>query len=98
VYGFVGQSLSRVQLFVTPWTATRQASLSFIISQNLFKLISIDSVILRDDPTISFSAIPFSSCLQSFPVSGSFLMNGLFVSGGQSIAASALASVLLMNI
>ena len=48
--------------------------------------------------TISSSVIPFSSCLQSFPVSGSFLMSLLFASSGQSIAASALASVLPMNI
>ena len=36
--------LSRVQLFVTPWTAARQASLSFIVSQGLLKLMSIESV------------------------------------------------------
>ena len=47
-------------------------------------------------PTISSSAVPFSSCLQSFPASGSFLMSWLFESGGQSIGAS--ASVLPMNI
>ena len=47
-------------------------------------------------PTISYSVIPFSSCLQSFPASESFLMNQLFASGGQSIGAS--ASVLLVNI
>ena len=41
---------------------------------------------------------PNSSCLQSFPASGSFLMSRLFASGGQSIRASASASVLLMNI
>ena len=40
----VVQSLSRVQLFVTPWTAARQDSLSFTISQSLLKLISIESV------------------------------------------------------
>ena len=45
-------------------------------------------------PTISFSVIPFSSCLQSFPESGSFLVSWLFASGGQRIAASALATVL----
>ena len=49
-------------------------------------------------PTISFSVIPFSSCLQSFPPSGSFPMSLLFASGGQSIGASASASVLPMNI
>ena len=41
---FVVQSLSFVQLFVTPWTAARQASLSFNIPQTLFKLMSIQSV------------------------------------------------------
>ena len=49
-------------------------------------------------PTISSSVVPFSSCLQSFPASGSFLMSQFFPSGGQSIGASALASVLPMNI
>ena len=49
-------------------------------------------------PTISSFVIPFSSCLQSFPASGSFLMIQLFTSGGQSIGASASASVLPLNI
>ena len=49
-------------------------------------------------PTISSSVVPFSSCLQSFPALGSFTVNQLFISGGQSIGASASASVLLMNI
>ena len=44
-------------------------------------------------PTISSSDIPFSSCPQSFPASGSLPMSHLFASGGQSIEASALASV-----
>ena len=48
-------------------------------------------------PTISSSVIPFSSRLQSFPKSGSFLMSWLFSSGGQSIGTSASASVLPMN-
>ena len=48
-------------------------------------------------PTISSSVVPFS-CLQSFPASGSFPRSQFFVSGGQSIGASALASVILMNI
>ena len=47
-------------------------------------------------PTISSSVVPFFSCLQSFPASGSFLINQLFATGGQSIGAS--ASVLPMNI
>ena len=48
-------------------------------------------------PTISSSVIPFSSCLQSLPASGSFPMSQLFTSGGQSIGVSASASVLPMN-
>ena len=48
-------------------------------------------------PNISSSAVPFSSCLQSFPASGSFPMSQIFASGGQCIGASALASVLPMN-
>ena len=49
-------------------------------------------------PTFSSSVVPFSSCPQSFPASGSFLMSQFFASGGQSIGASASASVLPMNI
>ena len=49
-------------------------------------------------PTISSSVLPFSSCLQSFPASGSFPMSQFFASGGQSIEASASVSVLPMNI
>ena len=49
-------------------------------------------------PTISSSVSPFSSCPQSFPVSGSLPMSQIFASGGQSIEASAAASVLPMNI
>ena len=47
--------------------------------------------------TISSSVVPFSSCLQSFPASGSFQMSQLFTSGGQSIGVSASTSVLPMN-
>ena len=49
-------------------------------------------------PTFSSSVIPFSSCLQSFSESGSFLMSQFFASGGQSIGASASASVPPVNI
>ena len=48
--------------------------------------------------TISFSVVPFSSCLQSFPASRSFPLSWFFPSGGQSIGVSASASVLPMNI
>ena len=50
------------------------------------------------DPTISSSVISFSSCLQSFPASGFFQMGQFFATGGQSIEASASASILPMNI
>ena len=49
-------------------------------------------------PPILSSVVPFSSCLQSFPASGSFQMSQFFSSGGQSIGVSASASVLPMNI
>ena len=49
-------------------------------------------------PTISSFVIPFSSCLQSFPLSGSFLVSQFFASGGPSIGVSASVSVLPMNI
>jgi len=85
------QSLSHVQLFVTPWTAAGQASLS-ITNSNSCPLSR------WCHPTISSSVVPFSSCLQSFPASGSFPMSQLFASGGQRIRVSASASVLPMNI
>ena len=91
------QSLSHVRLFVTPWTAARQASLSITNSRSPPKLMSIESWC---HPTISSSVVPFSSCLQSFPASWSFQMSQLFASGGQStgVSVSASASVLPMNI
>ena len=67
--GVVVQSLSHIQLFVTPWTLAHQAPLSSIISWSLLKFMSIESVML----TIFSSAVPFSFCLQSFPASGSSL-------------------------
>ena len=89
---FVIQLLSRVQLFATPWTAARQASLSFPISRSLLKLMSFESVMPSDYLILCY---PFSSCPHSFPASGSFPMNRLFTSGGQSTGAS--ASVLPTN-
>ena len=83
------QLLSRVWLFATPWTATRQASLSTTNSWSLLKLMSIQP---------SHPVVSFSSCLQSFLASGSFPVSQFFTSCGQSIVASASASVLPMNI
>ena len=88
------QSLSRVQLFATPWIAARQASLSITNSG-----IHPDSCALSRwcHPAISSAVVPFSSCPQSLPASGSFPMSQFFASRGQSIGVSALASVLPMN-
>ena len=80
-------------VFVTPWTAARQTSLSFTISQSLPKLMSIELVMPSTHLVV---CCPFS-CLQSCPVSGSLRMSQLFASGGQSVGASASASVLPMN-
>ena len=88
------QLLSRVQLFATPWTTARQASLSITNSRSLLKLMSIGSVMPSNH---LISVVPFSSCLQSFPASGAFQMSQLFASGGQSIVVSASTSVLPMN-
>ena len=87
------QSLSRVWLFATPWTAARQASLSFTISQSLLKLMSIESVMPsnhRCHPLLLLSSV--------FPSIRSFPLSRLFTSGGQIIGALASASVLPMNI
>ena len=89
------QSLSCVWLFASLWTAARQASLSFPISWSLLKLMSIELMIPSNHLIL---CRPFSSCLQSFPASGSFPMSRFFASGGQSIGASASGSVLPVNI
>ena len=85
------QTLSYVRLFTAPWTAAYQATLSSTVSQSLLKLMSAKSV-------MPSSVVPFSSHLQSFPVSGSFLMSQFFTLGGQSIEASASAPVPPVNI
>ena len=83
------QSLSRV------WLRPRvhQPFLSFIISQSLLKLMSVGQWCYL---TVSSSVTLFSSCLQSFPESGSFPVSRFFTSGDQSIGTS--ASVLPINI
>ena len=79
----------------TPWTAALQAFLSFTIALSLLKFLSTESMMPSNHLILCH---PFSSCLQSFPASGSFPMSQLFVSGGQSIGASASPPVLPMNI
>ena len=66
-------------------------SLSSTVSQSLLTLVSVESAM----PSASSSATAFSSCLQSFPASGSFPVGQLFTTSGQSVGAS--ASVLPMN-
>ena len=89
------QLLSHVWLFVTPWTAAHQTPCPFPTPR------ACSNSSLSNQwchPTISFSVVLFSSCLQSSPASGSFQMSQLFTSGGQCIGASASASILPMNI
>ena len=80
---------------MTPWTAAHQASLSIITFQSLLKLMFIE---LAMPHNLSSSVVPFSSCPQSFPASGSFPASQFFTSGSQSIGVSPSASVLPMNI
>ena len=90
------QSLSRVPLCVTPWTAAPQASLSFPVHHQLPELADTH-VHWVDDAIQPSSVVPFSSCPQSFLASRSFPMSQLFTWGCQSIGVSALASALPMN-
>ena len=86
------QSLSRVQLFATPWIAAHQASLSITNCQSSFKLMSIESVMMPSSHLILCR--PLSFCPQSLPASKSFPMSQFFAWGGQSTGVSALASFL----
>ena len=95
IVSWLSVQLSCVQLFVTPWIAARQASLSFTNSWSLLKLMSIELVMSSNYLS---SVVPFSSHLQPFPASGSFPMSQFFASGGQNIGVSVSASVLPMNI
>ena len=87
------QSLSCVQLFVTPWTSAHQASLSITNSWSLLKLMSVESVMPSSHLILCHPLSPPAS----LPASGSLPMSQLFTSGGQSIGASASTSVLPMN-
>ena len=88
------ESLGHVQLFATPWTAARQASLSITDSQRSLKLMSVELVMPSNHLIL---CRPVLSPFQSFPASGSFPMSQFFASGGQRIGVSASASVLPMN-
>ena len=84
-----------VRLFVTPWTTARRFPCP---SPSPRACSNSCPLSWWCHPTILPSVIPFSSCLQSFPASGSFQMNQLSPSDGQSIGVSVSASVLPMNI
>ena len=88
------QSLSRVQLFVTPWTAAWQASMS-INSWILLKLVSIELVMLSNHLIFSRPLLLLPSIFPSIRI---FPRSQFFIPGGQIIGVSASASVLPMNI
>ena len=80
------QSLSRVQLFATPWTTEHQASMSVTNSWSLLKLMSIKLVM----PSNHFIlCCPLLLLASNFPASGSFPMSQFFASDGQNIGVSA---------
>ena len=89
------QSLSHVWLSVTPWLQHARLPCPSLTPQAYSNSCPL---CWSCHPTISSSVMPFSSCLQSFPASGSFPVRQLFALGGQSIGVSASASVLPINI
>ena len=82
------QSLSQIWLFATPWTP---------VHHQLLESTQTHVHWVSDAIQPSHPVIPFSSCLQSLPASGSLPMSQFFISGGQSIGVSASTSVLPMN-
>ena len=78
-----------------PWTAGHQAFLSFTVSQTFLRFMSIELVMLSNHLILFWPLLFLLSC---FPALGPFPMSWLFVSDGQSIGPSALASVLPMDI
>ena len=88
-------SLSRLRLFVTLWIKHTRLPCPSPVPGDCSNSCPSS---WWCHPTISSSVVPFSSCLQSFPASGSYLMSRFFASGGQSIGISASPSVLPMNI
>ena len=89
------QSLSHVPLFVTPWTAAHQSSLSITNSWSLLKLMSIDSVMPSNH---SILCPPLLLQPSVFPSIRSFPKSQFFAPGGQSIAVSASTLIFPMNI
>ena len=92
VHVVVVHLLSRVRLFVTPWTAARQASLSFTISQSFLKFMSIELAMPSNHLILCRPPSPPVFNLSQHQ--SLFSMSQVFTSGGQSIGVSASASVL----
>ena len=88
------QTLSRVRLFATPWTAARQASLTVTNSWSLPKPMSIELVMPSNHLILCHPLLLLPSII---PASGAFQMSQSFALGGQSIGVSASTSVLPMN-
>ena len=78
----------------TPGLPVHHQLLEFAQTQIHWVSYTLGVIYIEAIPTISSSIVPFSSCLQSFPASGSFPISQFFTSGGQSTGASASASVL----
>ena len=89
------QSLSHVQLCVTPWTVALQAFPSFTISRSLHKLMSIDSMIPSNHLILCHLLLLLLSIFLSIRI---FSMSQLFASCGQNIGASVSTLVLLMSV
>ena len=92
---FIVQSLCRVWLFGTQWTAALEAPLSSTVSWSLLTFMSIESVMLSNHLILCHPLLLLPSV---FPKMGSFPMGWLFASGGQSAGASFSVSVLPVNI
>ena len=88
------QSLSRIQLFATPWITAHQASLSITNSQSSHKLMCIESVMPSSHLILCH---PFLFLPPFLPASGSFPMSQLFTWDGQTIGVLAWTSVLPVN-
>ena len=96
---FWGYCCLAAQSYLTLWDSMDHSMPGFLPCLSPSPRVCSNSCLLSwwCHPTISSSVIPFASCLQSFPASGSFPVSQFYTSGGQSIGASASASVLPMN-
>ena len=94
-YAVVVQSLSRAQLFETPWTAACQPSLCFTISQSLLNLMSFEPVVPSNHLVLCCPLLLLPSIFPSIKV---FSKESSLRISGPSIGASTSSSVLLMNI